>query len=77
MQRIMELCIAPEMSIIVHLEEQTAGQGALDYGRLLSRTALLPSWTSVVVEDLTDYGQVTEARKSLVESAETTGVYFK
>ena len=62
--------------LIVHLEERPAGQGVLDYGRLLSRAATLPDWTCVVIEHLADYGQVAEVRRFLVESAAKTGVRF-
>jgi sugar phosphate isomerase/epimerase len=68
---------ALDVPLIVHLEERTAGQGVLDYERLLRRTASLPEWTCVVVEHLTDYGQVEEVRRFLVESAATAGVRFQ
>ena len=62
--------------LIVHLEEQPAGQGVLDYERLLRRAASLPEWTCVVIEHLTDYGQVAEVRRFLMESAAKAGVRF-
>ena len=68
---------ARDVPLIVHLEERPAGQGVLDYGRLLRRTASLPEWTCVVIEHLADYGQVEEVRRFLVETAERTGVRFE
>ena len=68
---------AREVQSIVHLEERPAGQGVLDYGRLLRRASVLPEWTCVVVEHLTDYGQVEEVRRFLVESAAKAGVRFQ
>ena len=68
---------AREVQSIVHLEERPAGQGVLDYGRLLRRASALPDWTCVVVEHLTDYGQVEEVRRFLVESAAKAGVRFQ
>ena len=68
---------AREIQSIVHLEERPAGQGVLDYGRLLRRASALPEWTCVVVEHLTDYGQVEEVRRFLVESAAKAGVRFQ
>ncbi len=68
---------AREVQSIVHLEERPAGQGVLDYGRLLCRASALPEWTCVVVEHLTDYGQVEEVRRFLVESAAKAGVRFQ
>ncbi len=68
---------AREVQSIVHLEERPAGQGVLDYGRLLRRASALPEWTCVVVEHLTDYGQVEEVRRFLVESAAKAGVRFQ
>jgi len=49
----------------------------LDYERLLRRAVSLPEWTCIVVEHLADYGQVDEARRFLVESAEKVGVRFE
>ena len=66
-----------DVQLIVHLEERPAGQGVLDYGRLLRRTVSLPEWTCVVVEHLTDYGQVAEVRRFIMESAAMAGVRFK
>lgn len=68
---------ARDVPLIVHLEEQPAGRGVLDYGRLLHRAALLPDWTCVVVEHLTDYGEVAEVRRFLVETAAIAGVRFE
>ncbi len=68
---------ARDVALIVHLEEQPAGLGVLDYGRLLRRAASLPDWTCVVVEHLADYGQVAEVRRFLLESAAKVGVRFK
>lgn len=68
---------ARDVPLIVHLEERPAGQGVLDYGRLLRHTASLPEWTCVVVEHLADYGQVEEVRQFLVEIAERAGVRFE
>lgn len=68
---------ARDVPLIVHLEERPAGQGVLDYGRLLRRTSALPEWTCVVVEHLTDYGQVEEVRRFLVESAGKAGARFE
>ncbi|MXY97726.1 MAG: sugar phosphate isomerase/epimerase [Gemmatimonadetes bacterium] len=68
---------ARDVPLIVHLEERPAGQGVLDYERLLRRAASLPEWTCIVVEHLADYGQVDEVRRFLVESAERVGVRFE
>lgn len=68
---------AREVPLIVHLEERPAGQGVLDYKRLLRRAASLPEWTCVVVEHLADYGQVEEVRRFLAETAEKAGVRFE
>lgn len=68
---------ARDLPLIVHLEERPAGQGVLDYERLLRRVVSLPEWTCIVVEHLTDYGQVDEVRRFLVESAERVGVRFE
>ena len=68
---------ACDVPLIVRLEEKPAGHGVLDYERLLRRAASLPEWTCVVVEHLTDYGQVEEVRRFLVESAATAGVCFQ
>jgi sugar phosphate isomerase/epimerase len=68
---------ALDVPLIVHLEERTAGQGVLDYERLLRRAVSLPEWTCIVVEHLTDYGQVDEVRRFLVETAEKAGVRFE
>ena len=68
---------ARDVPLIVHLEERPAGQGVLDYGRLLRRASALPDWTCVVVEHLADYGQVEEVRRFLVESADEAGVRFE
>lgn len=68
---------ARDVPLIVHLEERPAGQGVLDYERLLRRTASLPDWTCIVVEHLADYGQVEEVRRYLVETAERACVRFK
>ncbi len=68
---------ARDVPLIVHLEERPAGQGVLDYERLLRRTASLPEWTCVVIEHLADYGQVEEVRQFLVESAERACVRFE
>ncbi|MXZ73502.1 MAG: sugar phosphate isomerase/epimerase [Gemmatimonadetes bacterium] len=67
---------ARDVPLIVHLEEQPAGQGVLDYERLLRRAASLPDWTCIVVEHLADYGQVEEVRRFLVETAERARVRF-
>jgi len=67
---------ARDVPLIVHLEEQPAGQGVLDYERLLRRAASLPEWTCIVVEHLTDYGQVDAVRRFLVETAERARVRF-
>lgn len=67
---------AREVPLIVHLEELPAGQGVLDYACLLRRAASLPDWTCVVIEHLTDYGQVSEVRRFLLDSAEKAGVGF-
>ena len=66
-----------DVPLIVHLDEQPAGRGVLDYARLLRRAASLPDWTCVVVEHLTDYGEVAEVRRFLVETAATAGVHFE
>ncbi len=68
---------ARDVPLIVHLEERSAGQGELDYERLLRRTASLPEWTCVVVEHLADYGQVEEVRRFLEETAAKAGVQFE
>lgn len=68
---------ARNVPLIVHLEERPAGQGVLDYERLLRRVASLPAWTCVILEHLTDYGQVDEVRRFLVETAEKVGVRFE
>ena len=68
---------ARDVPLIVHLEERPAGQGVLDYERLLRRAASLPEWTCVVVEHLADYGQVEEVRRFLVETAAKAGVRFE
>ncbi|MXW04744.1 MAG: sugar phosphate isomerase/epimerase [Gemmatimonadetes bacterium] len=68
---------ARNVPLIVHLEELPAGQGVLDYDRLLRRAASLPEWTCIVVEHLTDYGQVDAVRRFLVETAEKAGVRFE
>ncbi|MXY49075.1 MAG: TIM barrel protein [Gemmatimonadetes bacterium] len=68
---------ARNVPLIVHLEERPAGQGVLDYERLLRRAASLPEWTCIVVEHLTDYGQVDAVRRFLVETAEKAGVRFE
>lgn len=68
---------ARDVPLIVHLEERSAGQGVLDYDRLLRRASALPEWTCVVVEHLADYGQVEEVRRFLVESALKAGVRFE
>ncbi len=68
---------ARDVPLIVHLEERPAGQGVLDYERLLRRAVSLPEWTCIVVEHLADYGQVDEVRRFLVESAEKVGVRFE
>ena len=68
---------ARDVPLIVHLEERPAGQGVLDYARLLCRAASLPDWTCIVVEHLADYGQVEEVRRFLVETAEKAGVRFE
>ena len=68
---------ARDVPLIVHLEERPAGQGVLDYERLLRRAASLPEWTCIVVEHLADYGQVDEVRRFLLESAERAGVRFE
>lgn len=68
---------ARDVPLIVHLEERPAGQGVLDYDRLLRRAASLPEWTCIVVEHLTDYGQVDAVRRFLVETAEKAGVRFE
>lgn len=67
---------ACDVPLIVHLAERPAGQGVLDYERLLRRAASLPEWTCVVVEHLADYGQVEEVRRFLVETAEKACVRF-
>ena len=68
---------ARDVPLIVHLEERPAGQGVLDYDRLLRRAASLPEWTCIVVEHLADYGQVDVVRRFLVESAEKASVRFE
>ena len=68
---------ARDVPLVVHLEERPAGQGVLDYERLLRRAASLPEWTCIVVEHLDDYGQVEEVRRFLVETAEMAGVRFE
>ena len=68
---------ARDVPLIVHLEERPAGQGVMDYDRLLRRASALPEWTCVVVEHLADYGQVEEVRRFLVESADRAGVRFE
>ncbi len=68
---------ARDVPLIVHLEERPAGQGVLDYGRLLRRAAALPEWTCLVVEHLSDYGQVGEVRRFLHDSAAKAGVRFR
>lgn len=68
---------ARDVPLIVHLEERPAGQGVLDYERLLRRAASLPDWTCIVVEHLADYGQVEEVRRYLIETAERACVRFK
>ena len=69
--------VARDVPLIVHLEERPAGQGVLDYARLLCRVASLPDWTCIVVEHLADYGQVEEVRRFLVETAERACVRFE
>ena len=68
---------ARDVPLIVHLEERPAGQGVMDYERLLRRAASLPDWTCIVVEHLADYGQVEEVRRFLVETAERACVRFE
>ena len=68
---------ARDVPLIVHLEERPAGQGVLDYARMLCRAASLPDWTCIVVEHLDDYGQVEEVRRFLVETAERACVRFE
>ena len=68
---------ARDVPLIVHLEEQPAGQGVLDYVRLLRRAESLPEWTCLVVEHLSDYGQVAEVRRFLHDSAAKAGVRFR
>lgn len=68
---------ARDVPLIVHLEERPAGQGVLDYDRLLRCAASLPDWTCIVVEHLADYGQVEEVRRFLVETAERACVRFE
>lgn len=68
---------ACDVPLIVRLEERPAGQGVLDYERLLRRAASLPEWACVVVEHLTDYGEVAEVRNFLTETAEKAGVRFE
>ena len=68
---------ARDVPLIVHLEERPAGQGVMDYERLLLRAASLPDWTCIVVEHLADYGQVEEVRRFLVETAERARVRFE
>lgn len=68
---------ARDVPLIVHLDEKPAGRGVLDYERLLRRAASLPEWTCVVVEHLSDYGEVAEVRKFLMESAAAAGVRFE
>ena len=65
-----------DVELVVHIEERPAGRGVLDYVRLLRRAASLPEWTCVVVEHLTDYGEVAEVRRFMMESATTAGVRF-
>lgn len=68
---------ARDVPLVVHLEERPAGQGVLDYERLLRRAASLPEWTCIVVEHLADYGQMEEVRRFLVETAGKAGVRFE
>ncbi len=68
---------ARDVPLIVHLDEKPAGRGVLDYERLLRRAASLPEWTCVVIEHLSDYGEVAEVRKFLMESAAAAGVRFE
>ena len=68
---------ACDVPLIVRLEERPAGQGVLDYERLLRRAMSLPDWTCLVVEHLSDYGEVAEVRKFLTETAVKTGGRFK
>lgn len=68
---------ACDVPLIVRLEERPAGRGVLDYERLLRRAASLPDRTCVVVEHLTDYGEVAEVRNFLTETAEKAGVRFE
>jgi len=67
---------AKPVPLIVHLAECPAGQGSLNYDRLLRRTAELPEWTCLVIEHLEDYGQVEEVRRYLMEKAVSAGVGF-
>ena len=66
--------VARDVPLVVHLDEAPAGTGVLDYAALLGGLRGLPSWTCLVIEHLTDYGQVAEVKAFLERTAKQVGV---
>ena len=69
--------IAHEVPLVVHLDETYAGNGVLDYPAFLDGLARLASWTCLVIEHLTDYGQVAAVKDFLERTAQEVGVTWE
>ena len=67
-------CIELVKAFVKHIDEAPAGQGVLNFQVLLRGMKNLPDWTCLVIEYLTDYGQVLEVKHYLEGVAREVGV---
>lgn len=67
-------CIELVKAFVKHIDEAPAGQGVLNFQVRLRGMKNLPDWTGLVIEYLTDYGQVLEVKHYLEDVAREVGV---
>ena len=61
-------------AFVKHIDETPSGQGVLNFQVLPGGMKNLPAWTCLVIEYLTDYGQVLELKYYLEGVAREVGV---
>ena len=69
--------VAREVPQLVHLDEVPAGEGVLDYPTFLKCLSRVPGETCLVVEHLSDFGEITEVKRFLETTARQQGLTWK
>ena len=69
--------VAREVPLVVHLDEVPAGEGVLDYATFLNCLSRIPGQTCLVIEHLSDYGEITEVKRFLETTAHQEGLIWK